>query len=230
MCKVLTLVLLVLLISCGKKNSRSGQNDPGAGPSELVTDGDYRSVLKTMNTTLKGHDAFGTAILKVSDGKFSIKLNLAHVPAGIKHIQSIHTEGKCPTITSDENGDSFIDIVEGMTAFGKVLIPLDGDLSAQLPGLNYFPKGNSSSAYSYAQETDLSALFSDLSSPDEDAADSMAKLRPGEALNFERRTLVISGISANGELPASVRTIGDFSGEAYIPVACGEIVRIKKEE
>lgn len=222
----LTVLLLVSSISCGKKNTNSARNVITSEEPNDSTDGDYRAVLKTLNTSLKGNVAFGTAIMKISDNKFSVKLNLAHVPEGTKHIQSVHTNGKCPNLVSDANADSFIDIVEGMTSFGKVLIPLDSDLSAQLLGNDYYPKG----IYSYSEEADLSLLVADLSAPDEDPNDNLVKLKPGEALNFGRRTLVISSISENNDLPSSVRTIGDFPSEASIPIACGEIVRIENEE
>lgn len=232
MCKFLIFVLISLSVSCGKNNQHSGSRLPPLESQKHNEEspGRYHSVLKVINSDFKDNQAYGTAIINIENNKMEVNLNLVHIPSATKHIQSIHASGKCPELTHDKNQDNFVDVVEGLDIFGKILIPLDGDINGQISGENYFPTTNKSGSYSYTEDADLDQLMSDLKTLDENPSDHVVKLSAYENINLTERTLVISVIGDSRELPTTVASIEDLSSEAYIPVACGTIVQIKDEE
>lgn len=232
MVKIFTVIALLAVASCGKNDKNSSNVKPDKNPPPLIlpNEGNYRSVLRPLNKIIKDNDVYGTGIINIKDDTFSVQLHLIRIPKSTKYIQSIHVNETCPAEISDENKDSYIDIQEGMTSFGEVLIPLDGDVSAQTPGNDFFPRANRAGDYSYVQETLLSKLLEDLHANDDDLTDYVTKLNADESLNMEKRTLVVSAVQQIRNVPESVSLLEDQSTEAFIPIACGEIVRIKSEE
>lgn len=220
--------IIFTMASCGKKDSSSSSRPEQYENVQPMT-GNFRSVLKTINPVIPKNNSFGTAVINIVDDKIDIKLNLINSPANVRHIQSIHAIGRCPLAASDKNNDSIIDVQEGMSEYGQILIPLDSDLSSHESGFDYSPSSNSAGAYSYQEDASLASMLADLYAPDANPSDYLIKLRPKDKFNLENKTFVVMGISANIALPTTVASIHELPAEATIPIACGTIVKIPNE-
>ncbi len=137
------------------------------------------------------------------------------------HAQHIHLTNSCPTLSgADANGDGFIDVLEGVPAYGPILLPLDSAISDTS---GTFPTGQS---YLYEEQgpyADVMALIRAETDPNPDNA--VAKIKPFEALDLAGRTVVVHGVPLDYELPGSVATIGGLPPQVTLPVACGTIER-----
>lgn len=222
---------LFTLCSCGKNEYKfSTANSPEEETSSNALPGEYRAVLQTINAKEASTNAFGTARVKINNETLVVEVNLQNSPSRVVHIQSIHAGSTCPSQISDTNGDRYVDIMEGMKHFGKILIPLDADLKTQADGENDFPISDGSGYYTYSSTTPLSPLISDLHTADGNLQDYIIKLHKSEPLNLGQRTIVILGVSSRTQLPDSVATIHDQTNEATLPIACGALVKIPNED
>ena len=66
----------------------------------------------------------------------------------------------------DLNLDGFIDIIEAQKVLGRILIPLDADISSQNSGRNFYPLADLSGSYHYERVTSFKRFFNDLKSED----------------------------------------------------------------
>ncbi|MBA2405576.1 MAG: hypothetical protein H0V66_12440 [Bdellovibrionales bacterium] len=224
-----TLLILLILVSCGKKNSNNSSKPDGSNHEPQTASGNYRAILQAINPELDQNKSFGTATIHVVDDSITIKLNLINAPSGIKHIQSIHQVGRCPNQSRDKNNDKVVDVLEGMVDFGKILVPLDGDLATQDAGLDYAPSTNGSGAYSYHEDEVLSSLVADLYTVDANPSDYIMKLKSDQKLDLAHASFVVLGVSNSTDVPATAATIHGLPAEATIPIACGAIVKIATE-
>jgi len=78
----------------------------------------------------------------------------------------------------------------------------------------------------YASSTSLAALLADLNAPDPDPTDAVVKLG-GAPLALESRHVVLHGVDASTVLPSSVASLPGLPAYLTLPVACGEIRRIR---
>lgn len=210
-------VLLLLFSSCGKDEKDTSKESamPEVQQEEII--GEYRAVLQTINPNILRNKSFGTATIHIDKDNIQVKLNLIKTPGGVRHMQSIHSIGGCPDQLRDKNNDSFVDVIEGMTDYGNILIPLDGDISTYDLGQTYSPSSDSSGHYVYKEQAALISVLTDL------------KLRMKENLNLTNRSFVVMGVNSNYHLPDTVATIQDLPSEATIPIACGKIIKILNE-
>lgn len=217
-------LMILFFVSCGKNDKSSGTPETQRemqGPEN----GEYRAVLRSLNTSAGKHNSFGTALINLNDDKIEVRVNFIKGPHA-SHIQSIHTAGRCPTSDSDKNQDGIIDLIEGSKIFGKFLIPLDEDISVQENGPANYPVGKT---YSYTRSSVYRDLMSNLYAPDPQSEDFVTKLKLNSPLQLDQRTIVILGVSNQVTLPATVATAQELAPEASVPIACGEIVRIIPE-
>lgn len=225
---------LLTIISCSKSSS-GGTNMMGRDQAQMegesVSDqGHYRAVLKPLNTAVAGN-VLGTVEIKIIGDDVIFRNNITGAPSGVKHFQNIMTASVCPGNVSDKNTDSFIDFKELIAVSGKILLPLDSDLTTQLSGMDFGPIANSAGSYVYTRSASLTQLMSDLQDRDPDLADPIVKLNPGEnLLGLSRRVVVIHGVKASALLPATVASIDNIPAELLIPIACGDLVRVASEE
>lgn len=107
-----------------------------------------------------------------------------------------------------------------MRAVGKVLIPLDSDLSSQDAGGESYPKGSS---FTYSESASIAEMLNDLWAPDKVPGDEFVKLRHGEGMKLVGRVVLIHGTYTYDGLPATLATRGSDAANISIPVACGVI-------
>ena len=217
------------LVSCGSDDKNSSTAFEQRQEQQQDDEGIYRAVLKPLNSKVAG-EASGTIEIRIKGDDVIVESNVIGTHSGIKHLQNIMTGTGCPEATSDQNQDSFIDFNEAMTSAGKILIPLDSNLSEQLTGIEYGPIANSSGSFSYRRSASLTDLLADLRAPDPDPVDVIEKLPLGDQLNLSGKVIIVHGIRGTSGLDQTVSTMMDLSPEQSLPVACGKLVRISNEE
>jgi hypothetical protein len=222
----LMLTQLLLLTACGTEPGGSFKTAPTLQPVRQPDSGLYRAILRPLNESAAGRTR-GTILVSVSEDsdEFRVEAAVHGAPAGVKHFQHITTAGACPDAGHDANGDGLIDVVEGMAAYGRLLLPLDSNLNTQLDGSNFGPIANAAGAYVYARTGMLSRLIDDLRDTEQLLPEGLAKLAYDEPLNLSGRAVIIHGVGA--ALPGSVATTREMSARESLPIACGILTRIK---
>lgn len=223
--KILSTVLigtcLITLASCG--GDSGGSSGSSSQQREQQDDqGIYRAVLKPLNESVAGSTS-GTVEIRIEGDDVVVTSNITGAPAGVKHLQNVTLLSSCPAPAAE---GSFVTAA----STGKILIPLDSNLSEQLMGMSFGPIANGSGSYVYKRSTSLTEMLADLRSPDPDSLDAVVKLSPEENLNLDGKVVFIHGVASSANLPETVGTIGDLSPEQALPIACGELVRITSED
>ncbi|MFP5386427.1 MAG: hypothetical protein ACLGHN_10135 [Bacteriovoracia bacterium] len=217
---------LIVAASCGSDDDDSSASAPAPQPEEQQPDeGTYTATLTTLNAGVGGNQATGTANITIEGDQITVDMNMDGTPENIIHAQHIHLGSACPNVTADANGDGFLDVMEGIPDYGPILIPLDGDLSAQEAGANGFPMADAQGSYTYSQNATFSQLMDDLRLEDTNTDDAIVKLPQGEGLQLDGRHIVIHGVPSDTTLPETVASLGDQPAQATLPIACGQIVR-----
>ncbi len=216
---------LLLLASCGK-SAEKGHHTSLVTAQELSDEGRYRASLKPLNPGL-GLQTSGTVEFLIEGDDLRISSRVSGAPALVKHYQHLLRGKSCPV--SDANGDGVLDFAETISASGPILIPIDSDLSNQLVGMDYGPIASSAGAFSYQRSTSLSSLLDDLTQPDPDRSDAVAKLTTGAPLSLDGRAVVILGLDSRERLPSTVAGHLSEPPELMTPIACGTLVRVGDE-
>jgi hypothetical protein len=195
-----------------------------------LPDGDYEANLHPLNPGVQEHSdvrgvAHGKAYFSVRHGQFTATVNAEGVRQGMIHPQHIHSAANCPPASADVNHDGFVDVIEGVPFYGPILIPLDDNLSSQASGTCPTASGVRG-LLRYMSSTSLSALLADLNAPDPDPTDAVIKLG-GAPLGLEARHVVVHGVDASTALPSSVASLPGVPAYLTLPIACGEIRRIR---
>lgn len=218
------------LVSCGSDDKNSNTAFQNQQEEQQQNDeGIYRAVLKPLNFDVAG-DTSGTVEIRIKGDDVIVESNVIGTHGGVKHLQNIMTGTACPDSASDKNNDSFVDFNEVLPITGKIIIPLDSNLSEQISGIEYGPIANSSGSFSYRRSTSLMELLSDLRAPDPDPVDTLEKLPLGDQLNLSGKVVIIHGVKSNSGLVQTVSSMRDLSPEQSLPIACGQLVRISNEE
>jgi Cu/Zn superoxide dismutase len=182
--------------------------------------GTFTATLGSLNTSANGGTAVtGTATFVVSGDTFTATVDAHGLAPSMAHAMHIHTGNACPAPSADTNHDGVIDVVEGVPAYGPILIPIDNAITSQATG--DFPMSDASGNLHFTTSGSLTALLADLHAADPDTTDAVAKLKPNEMLNLAMRHVVVHGVA--GSVPATAQSIGGLPAAATLPVACGTI-------
>ncbi len=227
--------LLVFIFSgCGTKEG----NDASVKQKEAITvaepeldiddsiDGQYLAVFETLNPqiTSKITGAFTFSREKEIDELVG-DVRITNAGPGLIHAQSVRVGRQCPTMVNDLNQDGIIDAYEGEVVYGKIFIPLDGDLASQSSHDGEFPKGDIYGNYIYARVTKFSSFMQDLRNTIDH--EGYVKLNPMEPLAIEGRVVVVHGVDEASGLPVTVRSVGKAEAHQSLPIVCGIIRKIK---
>ncbi|WP_104194267.1 CHRD domain-containing protein [Cryobacterium sp. M25] len=207
----------------------------GSGAAQAQTTQSERTpktVTLTANLTeLNGSGASGTATATVRNQKIKhIEVHASGLTPDAPHAQHIHygnqAKMECPTIALDSNGDGRLNTVEGIPAYGPVVVSLTttGDTSpASFLDVTRFPVSESGS-YHYSRDnlhiTKVAGTGYPGPSETGTAKEIADSIREGEGV------VVIHGVDYNGngeydfsQGPSELDP--NLPAEATDPAACG---------
>ncbi|MET3719269.1 hypothetical protein [Arthrobacter sp. UYEF21] len=197
-------------------------------------DNDKNVTLTATLTELNGSGASGTATAVVGNKMIKrIEVHADGLTPDAPHAQHIHygqqALNECPTLAFDTNHDGRLNTVEGIPAYGPVVVSLTttGDTTpASLLAVDRFPVAKDGS-YDYKRKN---IKFTDVAGTGDDGGIGTAKdiaqsIRDGEGV------VVIHGIDYNDNGKYDFGTIGaseldpKLPAEATDPAACGVLER-----
>lgn len=196
---IFSLILLISLnlFSCGKKENEELKTEK----EEVFPSGFYMIDFKMINPGVSGFIK-PTGMMWIKDDQFYIKIVMRDGEPKNRYQQYFHSNGSCPSILNDRNGDSIVDYYENFAVSGKVLFPLDKDISGHLSGNEWFPVTTKQGIYSYSRAVSVSKLVQQLRDPSFSGV-----LGRHEHLSPEDRVIIIYGTQS----------------DPLLPVACGRI-------
>lgn len=216
---LLILPVASLLIACGSDSGSSSSPTIQMAQEEQVSDGKYLAVLRPLNTQISGYFPFGNAEIEVAGDEFKVVTYLDD-DAQVTHKQSIHTGTRCPEAKDDTNGDGLVDINEAMAVVGKVVLPLDSDLSSQKAGEGDYPRGTSPT---YTEVASITSIMEDLKNRTEEVPDHLVKLEDDQNLAIEGKVVLVLGASDQASLPETTGSAFGLTPHGSLPIVCGVI-------
>ena len=228
----ITIIALLFVSSCHETRQSSHSShtklatEPVLVPMDSEIEGQYLAIFETLNPDLSNKimGAFTFSVEKEID-ELVMDVRLTNSSANVIHVQNIRTGSRCPTLQDDINLDGIIDAIEGEAVYGRILIPLDGDISTQSSHDGEFPTSDTYGNYIYAKLTTFSTFMEDLRKAPEGGEDYI-KLKAFETLNIESRVAVIQGMSGEINLPPTVRSVGQLTAHQSIPIVCGVVKKV----
>jgi len=221
-----SLIAMVAAASLGAGTAWAHSSDKGG--SKTVT-------LKAQLRELNNSGASGVAAAVVRDKKIRhIEVHVKGVTPNAPHAQHIHygqqALNECPTLALDTNGDGRLNTVEGLPAYGPVVVSLNttGDTTpASFLDVTRFPVSKDGS-YEYSRKN---IKFTRVAGTGYAGGAGTAK-QIAESVREGEGVLVIHGVDYNGngmydfgagasELDASL------PAEATDPAACGVLKVVK---
>ena len=216
----LSAIALVGAVPAGAHGSDSASGRGGARTVSLSAD----------LSELNGSGASGSATVIIRNQKIQhIEVHATGLSPDAPHAQHIHygndARNECPTLFDDSSGDGRINTVEGLPAYGPVVVSLTttGDTSpASILAVDRFPVSEDGS-YHYVRSN---IAFTDVSGTGYAGGGGTAKqiadsVREGEGV------LVIHGIDYDGSGGYSLSSEGaseldpSLPAEATDPAVCG---------
>jgi hypothetical protein len=191
-----------------------------AQSSTPAADAIYVAQLQAVNVKASGQPAAGEMQFTLHGDRLTITVHVEGVPPNIEHWQHFHgfsngQQANCPAAAADVNGDRFIDIKETEPASGTTMVPFNADpVSMDIPTHTY-PHASASGTYDYEKTVSYAALQKAFG----------AKF--GERIDLDRRVVQVHGVPESTTLPASVASLGPIPARVTLPLACGQIKRVK---
>jgi Ca2+-binding RTX toxin-like protein len=184
-------------------------------------------------TALNNSGVFGNAIVSLGQAEDKPYINVAILAENLtpdaEHAQHIHgafddegnpANSRTPTLREDTDGDGFVEVLEGVPAYGDILLSL-----TDAGGMS--PMADSQGQISYIQSFDLTDM-ANLMSPVTGNQYDMEDLMP-----LMLREIVLHGQNVDGRYGEG--TDGEINGEqdgyvGILPVASGEITEIDLDQ
>jgi hypothetical protein len=176
----------------------------------------------SLNSKTSGSRAKGEAIFTISGDQLTIHVSAKGVSPSMEHLQHLHgfakgdRKSKCPTARNDTKGDGIIDIVETEPVAGTTMVPFHDDPGDMEMVKDTYPTAGTDGSYSYAKTVSLKALRA-----------AFAAKFSGQQLDLGRRVVFVHGVQASTKLPATVASLDDIPAQVTLPIACGEIKKVR---
>jgi hypothetical protein len=230
---VLILLTFFLMEACDTQRTTNQRPNSSREREEALPldgshiQGHYQAKFITLNPQVNGTIPGSANLYRKEDRIYAFVRLFA---GGVKawHMQNVYTGSRCPRPSDDKNADGFIDIQEAEEVLGKILIPLDSDISSQHSGKRFFPLADLSGNYQYERVGSFRRFIEDLQREDQDPEDDFVKIPQGQGLNLLRKTVLIQGVSETLELPETLATKGRHRSFQTLPVACGVFEKIDR--
>lgn len=182
----------------------------------------YTATLQPMNAKAIDFSTTGKATFKIHGDDLTIDIQVKGSPPNLTHWQHFHgLQGQmaatCATPAADVNGDGFVDLIETEPASGTTMVPFD-DMPAKMDVAHGdYPKASADGSYHYQKVVSVKELSA-----------AFAKAFDGQALNLDKRVLLIHGVADDTKLPATVKSLGPIPAQVTLPIACGKIEQAGK--
>jgi hypothetical protein len=223
-----TLSAAVMLSAATFGAGTAGAN--GGGKAQPVdAPGRVKTVTLTAELTpLNDSGAYGTATAVIRKQNIrSIKVQAHGVSPDAPHAQHIHygddARNECPTLFDDVDGDELINTVEGVPAYGPVVVSLttEGDTSPEsVLAVARYPV-SSNGAYSYFRKN---IKFTDVAGTGYTGGNGTAK-QIADSVRAGEGVVVIHGVDYNGNGVYDGEEMSELDPslprEATDPAACG---------
>ncbi len=223
-----SVLAMVAAASLGAGAASAHPQPAGEGAARTVT-------LKAQLDELNGSGASGTATATVRNQKIQhVAVHAEGLTPNAPHAQHIHygeqALNECPTLAQDSNDDGRVNTVEGVPAYGPVVVSLttSGDTTpASFLDVTRFPvSANGSYHYSRANLTFTRVAGTGYSGGGGTAKQIADAVRAGEGV------LVIHGVDYNGngvyDFGAGASELdSSLPAEATDPAACGVLAVVK---
>ncbi|HNY65588.1 MAG TPA: hypothetical protein PKM41_09110 [Deltaproteobacteria bacterium] len=200
---VAAVVLLVLVMPLFARQAQGGQV--------------YIARLETVNGSIAGNAATGTARIRMAEGRLQITVNARGLPPDTMIISHIHglPEGQkahCAAASADTNRDGFIDAIEYGLVTGPALVPLNDHPAGLKLGSTRYPRSDGQGRITYRKTVRITELMKNLK---EETGMTM--------VNLDSMVIDLHGVGMKTPLPDTVQSELDLPACQTIPVACGEI-------
>jgi len=211
-------------LEAGVGEGTGGEADGTAGYKLAlpVATGEIDQAVKVFTadlTGLNGSGVTGRAVLLLDGQELTVQIEADGVEPGVTHAQHIHgafdangvpVDSTTPVPEQDTDGDGFVEVGEGATSYGPVLVSLTDPIGSGPEGFPTAPQG----------EIDFRTVI-DLDDP----ASVAEGFTTADLLPLSLREIVVHGASVDGA--AGAGTPGEVDGTAgykgILPVASGEI-------
>ncbi len=180
----------------------------------------YQANLLSMNESVTGRKAFGSARLKLYRDSLTIKVHASELAPGIMHLQHYHgfidgRDAVCAGKEQDKNGDGIIDLIETQEVSGVTIVPFHDDPSSLKIESDAYPVADSAGNIVYKKKVILI-----------DLENALRKNFDINELQLDKRVVYIHGISPDVSLPETVQSLPGVPAHVTLPVACG-ILRLE---
>ena len=212
-----TLAAAALLAGCSRNPDAGTTAEPEAARAESF----YTARLQPLNQHITGTEASGEVTFAVTGDRLTITTDARGLPPGMTHWQHFHgfTDGRdaaCPSAAADQSGDGIIDLIETEPVSGTTMVPFNEDPVAMDIPHDSYPTSTASGAMHYERTVSLGALQA-----------AFDKAFEGRALDLDRRVVYLHGVPSGTALAPSVASLGPIPAHVTLPIACGEIRRVK---
>lgn len=204
--------------------------------SGAATAATFTADLGTLNPSSRvngsGLDVTGLATLTLNGNILTVDIEASGLVPGQQHAQHIHgrfnDDGSArqsvpPTIADDSDGDGVVEVLEGVPAYGDVILPLF--VVNETGVTNMFPTANEDGTLSFSASYDISdnsLLFSPVTG---------TEFMTSDLLPLNLREVVLHGAFLDGSqgMPSD-RLVNEADGTAgykpNLPVAAGTIAAV----
>lgn len=220
------IIFLIFFVSCGKTKGPYDESYPMMARAEQ--EGYYRASLESVNGKISRRN-FGKSSVFLRGNQFYAKVKLDTGRPHVTYLQGIHEGDRCPDPEDDINRDGYIDGQEALRVSGRMLIPLDGDLTRQLKSFSIWPKTNKKGLYLYTRSVGVDAIMGELRSISFRSHQLLTRLGSNEELNLTHRVMIVYGVPYSYTLPETVEGVSGFPPHMSVPIACGRFVESEEE-
>lgn len=178
--------------------------------------------------TLSGRQT-GFAVIRINGDRITAQIHATGMDPSFMHMAHIHKGDHCPEqVRDDANHDGVLDVIEGLPAYGPVLVNFGANISSlAASAMVGVPMANAAGVVNYSGAGSYDSLVADLHNRAAmDPATGIAKLAANETFKPEMGVIVVHGIRATKALPAGTKTLKGSSPQMSLPVLCGRLHRV----
>lgn len=213
---ICALAVTLLLAGCSRNGGTRADADPKAAAAETR----YVASLQPLNQKVTGSEASGEVSFAISGDRLTITTDARGLPPGTTHWQHFHgfpdgRKAACPTEAA-AGDDGIVDLIETEPMAGTTMVPFNDDPVAMDIPHDSYPQSTAAGAMHYEKTVSLDAMRA-----------AFGKAFEGRDLELDSRVVFLHGVPAETELPSSVASLGPIPAHVTLPIACGEIRRVR---